>query len=137
MNNNSISIYNKTYSRIIVSIAFLLSATCLQAQHLILNSGFELGTDSIPDNWTLDDFGSGRTTNYAASGNYSMSVWNWYYYAPGITANGNAGDLSNIASQAGTPFIYKPAYLEGYYQYDTTGTFSDNDSAVVEVLLKK
>ena len=131
------TILYEAFGSIMISISLICLSTNFQAQHEIINSSFELGTDSIPDNWTLDNFGSGRTTNYAAAGNYSMSVWNWYYYAEGMTVNGDPTSLSNPAINGGTPFIHKPAYIEGYYHYDTTGTFSDNDSAVVEVLLKK
>ncbi len=141
MNKTNLSTqFYQTFSRVLILVTFLLSTSIYQAQNEILNSGFELGTDSLPENWSLDNFGSGRTTDYAAAGNYSMSVWNWYYYVSGFCVNGNVNGLiatSQIKKQAGTPFIYKPAFIEGYYHYDTTGTFSDNDSAVVEVLLKK
>ena len=131
------TILYEAFGSIMISISLICLSTNFQAQHEILNSSFELGTDSIPDNWTLDNFGSGRTTSYALGGNYSMSVWNWYYYAVGMTINGNVSNWSNPQIEGGTPFIYKPVLIEGFYHYDTTGTFSDNDSAVVEVLLKK
>ena len=138
MNSKNTSIlFYQSFGRIMISLAFLLSVTNIQAQNEIQNSGFEDGIDSLAYDWTLDQFGSGRTTNYAVAGNYSMSVWNWYYYAIGMTVNGNVNNLMNPSVQGGTPFIYKPVIIEGYYHYDTTGTFSENDSAVVEVLLKK
>ena len=131
------TILYETFRSIMIYITLICFSGNFQAQHEILNGSFESGTDSIPDNWTLDNFGSARTTSFAFGGNYSMSVWNWYYYAVGMTVNGNVSNWSSPQIEGGTPFIYKPVVIEGLYHYDTTGTFSDNDSAVVEVLLKK
>ena len=109
------------------------------SQSIIVNNGFESGSDYIPYDWSLDGFGSGRTEDYASNGSYSMSVWNWYWYAEGVTVNGDV-DQTNMYSlfkYGGTPFVHVPESIEGMYLYDTTETYSDNDSAVVEIFLKK
>ena len=108
------------------------------AQNTILNGGFELGTDSTISNWSSFD-GSARIDSLSNSGNYSMKCSNWYAYAEGNCVNGNVEfqDQFNWFKKGGTPFIYKPSYISGYYKYDTTQTFSVNDSAIVEVYLKK
>ena len=108
------------------------------AQNTIMNGGFELGTDYIPNDWSLD-IGSARTSDYASSGSYSMSVWNWYWYAEGMAVNGHVdqSNIYNFLKYAGTPFVHVPESVEGMYLYDTTATYSDNDSAVVEVFLKR
>ena len=110
------------------------------SQSTILNNGFESGSDSSATDWSLDGYGSGRTTSYASNGLYSMSVWNWYYYIPGNTVNGeldNPSDVNFPLMYGGTPFTHVPESVHGMYLYDTSGTYSDNDSAVVEVFLKK
>ena len=103
-----------------------------------MNAGFESGTDYIPNDWSLD-IGSARTSDYASSGSYSMSVWNWYWYAEGMTVNGEVdqGNMYSLLKYGGTPFVHVPESIEGMYLYDTTETYSDNDSAVVEIFLKK
>jgi len=127
----------KNYISLILISVFSNTFYC---QLQIPNSDFETGIDSSATGWMMDFIGAGRNNQYFNSGNNSMSVWNWYYYAEGFTFNGNSthsSATSNIAKYGGTPIGYKPAILTGYYHYDTSGTFSDNDSAVVQVLLKK
>jgi hypothetical protein len=112
----------------------------VHAQNTILNGNFESGTDSNATNWSAFD-GAERTNDFSNTGNYSMSVWNWYAYAEGKCVNGNVGfeDLDGLdwIKKTGTPFIYKPIAISGVYKYDTTSTYSDNDSAIVEIFLKK
>lgn len=139
-NNQKQSSINYFHSLIRIALFCILFNGVSYSQTFIINPGFEDGTDSIANNWSLDNFGSGRIENYAASGNYSMAVWNWYSYVEGRCANGTINDpldLLNLFSKAGTPLIHKAAFLEGFYQYDTSNTFSQNDSAVVQVILKK
>lgn len=119
-------------------IYFFISLTTF-SQNTIMNAGFESGTDYIPNDWSLDNAGSARTSDYASSGSYSMSVWNWYWYAEGMTVNGEVdqGNMYSLLKYGGTPFVHVPESIEGMYLYDTTETYSDNDSAVVEIFLKK
>ena len=131
---------NYFHSLIRVTLFCLLFNGISYSQTFIINPGFEDGTDTIANHWSLDAYGSGRIENYAASGNYSMTVWNWYSYVEGRCANGTINaplDLLNLFSKAGTPLIHKAAFLEGFYQYDTSNTISQNDSAIVQVFLKK
>ena len=130
--NISISYY-QSFSRVMLLFLSLYTGSFLFSQNTILNGGFENGIDSLATNWTIDPLGSGRSTNYAFSGNYSMSVWNWYYYIEGIATNGTINSSFGIfdaVKNGGTPFVYKPAFIEGHYLYDTTGTVSNNDSAI-------
>ena len=131
---------NYFQSLIRVTLFFVLFNGVSYSQTFIMNPGFEDGIDTIANQWSLDAFGSGRIENFAATGNYSMAVWNWYSYVEGRCANGTINeplDLLNLFSKAGTPLIHKAAFLEGFYQYDTSNTFSQNDSAIVQVILKK
>ncbi|MCH2228745.1 MAG: T9SS type A sorting domain-containing protein [Crocinitomicaceae bacterium] len=109
----------------------------LFSQSTILNGGFESGTDISTANWSTH-IGSGRTSDISNSGNYSMLCHNWYSYAEGQCVNGIVQTPNfQWLKDGGTPFVQKPAYIGGYYKYDTTDTFSNNDSAVVEVYFKK
>ncbi len=127
---------------IIKSIAFSIFSFLfignLFSQITLLNGDFESGTDSTTTNWSTYT-GSARTDTFSNSGNYSMLCHNWYAYAEGHCVNGNVQNLNNGQwfEEGGTPFVQKPAYIEGYYKYDTTNTFSNNDSAVVDVYFKK
>lgn len=119
--------------------AFLLFSNSY-CQNTIMNSGFENGIDTLADDWTLSESGAGRTSDFSASGDYSLSVWNWYWYISGFSANGtieNPSDIYSAVTKGGTPFVYTPTAIEGFYRYDTTSTVTENDSAVVEVFLKK
>ena len=116
-----------------ISIVFILSATYFQAQNQILNPGFEDGDSVNVDGWVMDPFGSHRSTQYVNSGNYSLSVYNWYTYVPGVVGNGDGG----VSSISGTPINVLPVSMSGFYLYDTTNTLTSADSAIVEVFLKK
>ncbi len=119
-----------------ILFSFLLMGN-LFSQITVLNGGFESGTDSTTTDWSTH-IGSARTDTFSNSGNYSMSCWNWYAYAEGRCVNGIVQTpTGQWIKDGGTPFIQKPAFIEGYYRYDTTYTQSQNDSAVVEVYLKK
>jgi hypothetical protein len=134
MNSNT-TIINSIFTSIF-SILFFGNSF---SQITVLNGGFEYGTDSTTTNWSTD-IGSGRTDTFSHSFNYSMLCHNWYAYAEGRCVNGDESTQSTSMQwikNGGTPFVQKPAYIEGYYRYDTTHTQSQNDSAVVEVYLKK
>ncbi len=119
-----------------ILFSFLLIGN-LFSQITVLNGDFESGTDSTTTNWSTY-IGSARTDTFSNSGNYSMLCHNWYSYAEGQCVNGNVQTPNfQWLKDGGTPFVQKPAYIEGYYKYDTTNTVSNNDSAVVEVYFKK
>lgn len=103
------------------------------------NANFEdtNSTGAIPffDDWSGDEYGSGISTD-AQSGNFSLSVWNWYYYARGYAMNG-APNFETQAYKSGTPYTQKAIKLHGFYHYDTVDTYTDDDTALVAVLLKK
>ena len=122
---------------IISSIFSILLMGNSFSQISILNGDFESGTDSTTTNWSTY-IGSARTNSFSNSGNYSMLCHNWYSYAEGHCVNGTVQTPnSQWLKDGGTPFVQKPAYIEGYYKYDTTNTVSIDDSAVVEVYFKK
>ena len=116
----------------------VLSANTI-AQNDSLNNGFEQGTLLDTDHWSKAGLGSGRSSSYAASGEYSMAVWNWYSYVEGRAVNGDieASQLNFPIKNGGTPFVHTPEFINGFYLYDTTNTISENDSAMVEIVLKK
>lgn len=88
-----------------------------------------------PVGWSANPNGTSVST-MSHAGNYSLAVWNWYYYSPGYAQNG-AEHWIPEAYKGGTPYTAKAIKLTGFYHYDTTGTDSDNDSAFIAVLLKK
>ncbi|MCX6274250.1 MAG: T9SS type A sorting domain-containing protein [Bacteroidetes bacterium] len=109
----------------------------------IPNADFENWTvqvnDTTPENWSSSGFGASRSSN-AQSGNYSVYVWNWYYYGPGYIVNGdisNGGFTKFSTYVGGTPLSEKPTKLHGYYFYilDDNGPYAD--SAFVNVIAKK
>ncbi len=107
----------------------------------ILNSGFEVGNPFTAEDWYWSE-GNERDSTYVRSGNYSMAVHVWYYYAPGLAVNGSVGNTPtnrplNIMEDAGTPFTQKPTSIDGYYLYENTTSVSTNDSASIEIVLKK
>lgn len=112
----------------------------LNAQSII-NPDFEQ-TDTINSfpfitDWEGDGFG-GAPSTIAQSGNYSMRIWNWYWYGRAYAYNGNNPSLGfGSAYKGGTPYTQKALKLNGYYRYDTSYTQTEDDSAVVAVLLKK
>jgi hypothetical protein len=126
----------------LTSVLFLLIGTTLlnkaTAQNLS-NADFEqtdsTGTHPLFEDWSGDILGSGISTQ-AHSGTYSINVWNWYYYSRGYAMNG-ADNFYLDAYKSGTPYSQKATRLNGFYYYDTTGTDSEDDSALVAVLLKK
>jgi hypothetical protein len=93
------------------------------------------GTHPLFADWSGDEYGSGISTQ-SQSGNYSLSVWNWYFYARGYAMNG-APNFYLDAYKSGTPYTQKATKLSGFYTYDSTNTYSTDDSALVAVLLKK
>lgn len=121
--------------KLIICVFCFLSGNLVQSQSLP-NSGFEtIDTSGFPQEWSSDGHGSG-SSSLSHSGNFSMSVWNWYYYAKGFALNGFASSYL-WAYQGGTPYTQKATRLNGYYRYDTIDTYSTGDSAMVAVLLKK
>jgi len=129
--------------RVAIPAFFVCFGLGVKAQ--ITNNGFETltttSTDTVPAHWFMGDFGSVVSTN-AHSGAYAMSVWNWYYYAPGYAVNGEA-DLFG-APFSGTPYLYggepisfKPTGLAGFYLYDTTTNGGDLDSAMIQIVLSR
>ena len=121
-------------------ILFCLTMTGITsyAQTSISNSGFESTTitqndDTFPTNWINGSgFGAG-ITNDAYSGNYAVSVWNWYAHVQGIIANGNA----NWPDNGGTPISFSPTILSGFYKYIYGDNNGGKDSAIAEVMLTR
>jgi len=126
--------------KLLLSLTFLLTTLLMHAQ--IPNAGFEnwvfQGNDTIPEGWSSSGYGAGRFP-VAQSGNYSAYVWNWYYYAKGWIANGTPGPGFSIydASSGGTPINEKPLRLHGYYFYVRGDNGAFDDSAFVNVVVKK
>lgn len=124
------------------TLCLLIMVNGLHAQ--ITNGGFETVTmssaDTTANNWVISDFGASISES-AHTGNYAMSVWNWYFYAKGYAANGNPDPATPVP---GTPYLYggesvsfKPLILSGWYYYDTTNNNGALDSAVVQVTMSR
>lgn len=100
------------------------------------NSSFEDIEDSIPENWSVSPLGAGVSQEFATDGQYALSVWNWYYYGKGAAVLGQ-GEPPFQMQHAGLPFQGAPNYLTGTYAFIEGDTYSNNDSAVVGIALKK
>lgn len=124
----------KTFLSIL--LATLLLPFTSHAQ--VVNGDFEDLNDTLPMHWYTDDFGAGLKTNYVHSGTYALAVWNWYYYAKGFVVNGIGQPNQFTQMQgSGTPSTEKALFLTGYYFYDTTGTDTNNDTALITVAYRK
>lgn len=87
-----------------------------------------------PLNWTLGlEFGAGLVGD-AHSGNYALSVWNWYWYAEGKAANGTGW----VSGTEGTPVSGHPTQLTGWYKREQ-GQLEpgEENDAIVNVLLTR
>lgn len=110
----------------------------LAAQAQLLNGDFEDNNDTIAQNWLFPDFGAGVKTDYVHSGSHALAVWNWYYYSRGYAVNGtHMVSLFSNMQGAGTPATQKALRLTGYYYYDTTGTDTNNDTALITLAYRK
>lgn len=119
----------------IIAILVVFMGFTISHGQLVQNNSFENFTGGIADDWSFDQTGGGLDTVYARTGMYSLSVWNWYWYAAGYAASGEFNGFN--PEHAGTAINVKPTALTGYYMYDTTNTDTNNDSAVVIVIAKK
>jgi len=126
---------------LVLSFLFIGSVNIPLNAQSIINPDFEQ-TDTINSfayisDWEGDGFG-GAPSTLSQSGNYSMMIWNWYWYGRAYAYNGNNPSLGfGSAYKGGTPYTQKAIKLHGYYRYDTSYTQTEDDSAVVAVLLKK
>ena len=114
---------------------FIFISTTSHAQLQPPNPGFELMDDTLAQDWSVSDFGA-DLSNLSHTGNNSIAVWNWYFYAEGFAVNGSLNGSWNL-TKAGTPISDKPVKMTGFYLYDTTNTYSEDDSALASVMLKK
>lgn len=128
-----------------ITLSTFFFCLVLGAKTQIGNNGFEslhiTSTDTLPAQWTVQDFGGGLSEN-AHTGNYALSVWNWYYYGKGFAASGEVvpGWMPFEGSpflHAGEPISFKPLALDGFYQYDTTLNSGAIDSALVQITLSR
>jgi len=119
--------------RYIFIITIVAIAALSHAQE-IPNGSFEewveQGNDTVPQHWSISQFGSGQTTD-AAQGTSAITIWNWYSYAKGtLESNG----IPFPSSEHGA------LLLRGKYKYllgENGGSgHSAYDSAQVFVLLK-
>jgi len=126
--------------KLLLILSFFTASLLVQAQ--IPNAGFENwtfpNTDTVPEGWSSSGFGAGRSTA-GYSGDYAAYVWNWYHYVKGWIVNGVAGPGFNMfdASLGGTPVNEKPLRLHGYYFYVKGDNGPYDDSAFVNIIVKK
>lgn len=120
----------------LVPLSTVLSAANAQLD----NAGFEntsvIGEDTIPDHWSVTSGFGGGAVQDANTGDWSLGVWHWYWYGPGIAANGSSADDGH----EGTPYTGTPVALNGSYKRYTDAleeSQSDNDSGQVTVLLTR
>ncbi|MBL7951239.1 MAG: hypothetical protein JNM62_05920 [Flavobacteriales bacterium] len=100
--------------RIALIPATALFSITLNAQ--LPNAGFESSVtveeDIFPAEWSSPtEFGFGSMTD-AHSGNYSLGVWTWYWYAEGQATNGNTA----WPLPGGTPVQGRPIALAGWFK---------------------
>lgn len=127
-----------------ITLLFLLIGTTLlnkATAQTLPNANFEqtdtIGSFPFISDWEGDGFG-GAPSIVSQNGNYSMMIWNWYWYSRAYAYNGNNPSLGfGSAYKGGTPYTQKALKLNGYYRYDTSYTQTEDDSAIVAVLLKK
>ncbi len=131
----------KTLKQLLIPIIVMGMFSGKLSAQTIPNPDFEQ-TDTVNTypfftNWTSDGTGA-AISNLSHNGNYSLSVWNWYWYGKAYANNGaDDGFGFGSAHKSGTPYTQKATKMNGFYRYDTTGTYSTNDSGLVAVLLKK
>jgi hypothetical protein len=117
---------------VLIVLVALLMPIASQAQ--VVNGDFEDLNDTLAADWYTGDFGAGLKTSYVQSGTYAFAVWNWYYYGKGYVVNGETqGSQVGQMPGSGTPSTEKALRLTGYYYYDTIGTDTNNDSALITV----
>ena len=119
---------------IAIVIFFCLSFTSISQQ--IPNFSFEDVEDSIPENWSVSSFGAQVSTDFVTEGQFSLKVWNWYYYGIGAAVLGT-GTPPFLMQKAGLPYQGEPNFLTGSYAYIKGETYSSNDKAVIGIALKK
>ncbi len=121
--------------RIIFTLCLCAGLT-VNAQN-ILNPDFESHSGGVPDHWMMDNIGADIDLTGGSNGSSALRTWTWYSYVTGVNVNGyKQYDYSSLLG-VGTPYTLKPTMLTGVYKYDTSATNSSNDSAMVEVYLKK
>lgn len=117
-----------------------LTAVTISAHAQLANAGFEntsvVGEDTIPDDWSVTSGFGGGAIQDGNTGDWSLGVWHWYWYGPGIAANGS----SVLDGYEGTPFTGHPVGISGFYKRYTDSLVVDqslNDSGQVTVLLTR
>lgn len=125
--------------RTILILMMMQAAWQLQAQ--LPNAGFE---NVAPGDTTLEaqNWYQGEVSNIAASGNYSLVVYNWYWYGKGYAFNGDVA--FSMVPTIGTPFTYggspisfAPTALTGMVSYDTTLNSGAIDTGLIQITLSR
>lgn len=119
------------------TLATALFAIATSAQ--VSNGGFEAvlvpfdpELPTLAYNWSfMSDFGAALVDD-AHSGDYALSVWNWYWYAEGAANNG----LSVWTGADGLPVTGRPQQLTGWFKREE-GDLQEGEEndAVVRVLM--
>ncbi|HVZ37927.1 MAG TPA: hypothetical protein VHI13_01525 [Candidatus Kapabacteria bacterium] len=123
----------------LISFLVLMALAAAAARAQVTNGDFEAWDSTqghdVPVDWTGTAFGVGKAQS-AYSGSSAVSVWNWYYYSKGYVVAGR-GSNAFWYDQGGVAIDYKPLRLHGYYMYVLGSNQGHQDSAIVQVLLKK
>lgn len=122
-----------------IAVLMLIGLTQV-ASAQIMTEGFETW-DSVdgrvrPRGWVTDMIGVGKTDT-AHTGEYAVSVWNWYSHVAGRMVTSTYPYALFEFERAGVPIGYKPARLTGYYRYELRSNGGKSDSGLINILLKR
>lgn len=121
----------------------LLNLVFLNTIAQIPNQDFEQwtisGTDTTLNSWNQSTFGMAQSPS-AFTGQYAVTVWNWYYYGKGFISNNLQSAIpfiGNFETDGGSPINYRPTAFNFFYKYDLGLNQGASDSAVVQLSMRK
>jgi hypothetical protein len=121
----------------------LLNFICINIKAQIPNQDFEQwtisGIDTTLNSWSQSSFGAAQNPS-AFTGQYAVTVWNWYYYGKGYISNNLLNSLpmiGNFETEGGSPINYRPTAFSFFFKYDLGLNQGASDSAVVQLSMRK
>lgn len=124
-------------------LVVFISLISLSSSAQIPNNDFEQwtinGIDTTLNGWSQSSFGI-QQNPLAFTGQYAVTVWNWYYYGKGYISNNLLNALpiiGNFEAEGGSPINFRPAAFSFNYKYELGLNQGASDSAVVQLSMRK